>query len=110
MVIPVTTQHNDNNRTGANLSETQLTTASVNVQQFGRLFRRHVVGAVYAQPLTLPGVVLPQLGTRDVLYVATMHNYVYAFDATDPAATAPLWRTSLGPSIRLADPGIGPGG
>jgi hypothetical protein len=108
MVIPVTTQHNDNDRTGANLSETQLTTASVNVQRFGRLFRRHVVGAVYAQPLTLPGVVLPQLGARDVLYVATMHNYVYAFDATDPAAIAPLWRRSLGPSIRLPDPGIGP--
>jgi hypothetical protein len=108
MVIPVTTQHNDNDRTGANLSETQLTTASVNVQGFGRLFRRHVVGAVYAQPLTLPGVAMPPSGTRDVLYVATMHNYVYAFDAANPAAAAPLWRTSLGPSIQLPDPGIGP--
>ena len=110
MVIPVTTQHNDNARTAANLSETQLTTASVTVQRFGRLFRRHVVGAVYAQSLILPGVVLPSLGTRDVLYVATMHNYVYAFDAADAASTAPLWRRSLGPSIQLPDPGIGPGG
>src|SRR5436190_6843321 len=109
MVVPVTTQHNDNDRTGANLSETQLTTAGVNVQGFGRLFRRHVVGAVYAQPLILPGVVMPS-GPRDVLYVATMHNYVYAFDAADPAAAAPLWRTSLGPSIQLPDPGIGPPG
>jgi hypothetical protein len=110
MVIPVTTQHNDNDRTGANLSETQLTTANVDVQRFGRRFRRHVVGSIYAQPLILPGVVLPRLGTRDVLYIATMHNYVYAFDAVNAAATTPLWRRSLGPSIRLPDPGIGPSG
>ncbi len=110
MVVPVTTQHNDNDRTGANLSETQLTTSSVDVQRFGRVFRRHVVGAVYAQPLTLPGAVMPQAGPRGVLYVATMHNYVYAFDASDAAAPAPLWRRSLGSSIRLPDPGIGPAG
>ena len=110
MVVPVITQHNDNDRTGANLSETQLTTASVSGQPFGRRFRRHVVGAVYAQPLILPGVVVPSLGTRDVLYVATMHNYVYAFDAVHDTVAAPLWRRSLGPSIRLPDPGIGPAG
>jgi hypothetical protein len=110
MVIAITTQHNDNNRTGANLSETQLTAANVEVQRFGRLYRRHLVGAAYAQPLLMPSIDIPSLGTRDMLYIATMHNYVYGFDATDAQANAPLWRQSLGPPIELPDPNIGPGG
>ena len=109
-VIAITTQHNDNNRTGANLSETQLTAGNVEVQRFGRLYRRHLVGAVYAQPLLMPSIDIPPLGTRDMLYIATMHNYVYGFDATDAQAHAPLWRRSLGPPIELPDPNIGPRG
>ncbi|GAA0400674.1 hypothetical protein [Streptomyces luteireticuli] len=107
---PVTTQHNDNRRTGANLLETALSPATVGPRTFGLLFSRPVDGQVYAQPLYLPGLELPGRTVRNVVYVATMHNSVHAFDADDPAAQAPLWRASLGPSAPLPDPDIGPRG
>src|SRR5262249_2616521 len=75
--INVLTQHNDNQRTGANLNETILNTANVNVGQFGKLFTRNVDGHLYAQPLYVSNL---NIGgkTRNVLFVATMHNSVYA--------------------------------
>ncbi|MBV9688795.1 MAG: PQQ-binding-like beta-propeller repeat protein, partial [Ktedonobacteraceae bacterium] len=106
--ISVLTQHNDNSRTGANLQEVMLTTANVNQRQFGKLFERQVDGETYAQPLYVGNLTLPNQGTHNVVYVATMHNSVYAFDADDPQAAAPLWKTSLGPSAPLPDPNIGP--
>ncbi len=94
----VLTQHNDNARTGANLAETTLTTANVNVRRFGKIFTLPVGGQVYAQPLYVAGL---RVGgaRRNVVYVATMHNTVYAFDA-DRRAT-PLWRRTLGPSAPI---------
>ena len=94
------TQHNDNNRTGANLNETSLTTSNVNVSQFGKLFARAVDGHLYAQPLYGPGLVISGT-THNVVFVATMHDTVYAFDADDPAAAAPLWQVSLGTSAPI---------
>jgi len=44
MAIHVVTQHDDNARTGANLSETQLNTRTVTLDQFGFLFARSVQG------------------------------------------------------------------
>jgi len=105
----VLTQHNDNGRTGAFLQETQLTTTNVNSQQFGKLFEYHVDGHVYAQPLYVSNIDMPDGNTYNVVYVATMHNTMYAFDADNPAAAnSPLWTKSLGPSARLPDPNIGP--
>jgi hypothetical protein len=95
----VTMQHNDTSRTGANLSETQLTKANVTVNQFGKLFSRSVDGQIYAQPLYLPGVQIPGQGTHNVVYVATEHNSLYAFDADLPAATGPLWHDNFGTPI-----------
>jgi hypothetical protein len=63
--------------TGANLSETVLTTATVNPSRFGKLFSYEVEGAVYAQPLVVSRI--PVRGRlRNVVYVATTNNMVYA--------------------------------
>ena len=89
-----TTSQYDNFRTGANLNEKILTPQNVNAKQFGKLGSFKVDGAVYAQPLFLPGVEVPGKGTHDVLYVATEHDSVYAFDAYKPG-DAPLWHVSF---------------
>src|SRR5262249_54703229 len=95
--VNLTTQHNDNARTGANLHETTLTTANVNVNQFGKLFSRDVDGQLYAQPLYAAGVTLPDASTHNVVYVATQNDTVYAFDADDPDPdAAPLWKVHFG--------------
>ena len=62
----VMTQHNNNARTGAYTQEMTLTTANVNVNQFGLIFRLPVDGEVYAQPLYLPNVVISGKGTQNV--------------------------------------------
>src|SRR5262249_39421891 len=93
--VNVLTHHNDNNRTGANLSETVLNTSNVNRTQFGKLFSRAVDGQIYAQPLYVFNVDIPKVGRRNVVYVATEHNTVYAFDADDPLASEPYWKATL---------------
>ena len=90
----MTTSQVDNARTGANLNETTLTPENVNSRQFGKLFILKVDGDVYAQPLFVSGVEIPGKGRHDVLFVATEHDSVYAFDAYGTSA-APLWQVSL---------------
>ena len=107
----VTMQHNDRNRSGANLCETVLGVRTVNRDRFGLVFKRTVDGHMYAQPLYVPGVNIPGQGVHNVIYVATMHNSVYAFDAENPASSAPLWHATLGPSFQIPlDPTNPPSG
>src|ERR1700759_4231187 len=81
----VTTSPYDNARSGATLSEKVLTPQNVNRENFGKLGAFKVDGAVFAQPLYLPNVEIPGQGTHNVLYIATEHDSVYAFDADHPA-------------------------
>lgn len=90
----VTTSQYDNMRTGATLHEKTLTPTNVDPKQFGKLGAFKVDGAVYAQPLFLPSVEIPGKGTHDVIFVATEHDSVYAFDATRPS-DPPLWQVSF---------------
>jgi hypothetical protein len=94
--VNVLTQHNDVSRTGSNLQETSLTPATVSSGQFGLLFSLPVDGQVYAQPLYVSSVEIAG-GVYNVLYVATEHNSVYAFDA-DGSSEEPLWQVNLGPA------------
>ncbi len=87
----VLTHHNDNSRTGLQSAETILTTVSVSSAHFGKAFTIPVDDDVYAQPLYVSG--LDFAGAfHDALFVATMGDSVYAFDA---ATGVPLWRDSL---------------
>jgi hypothetical protein len=109
--VQVLTQHNDNARTGANLNETVLDPRLLRAGRFGYLFDRVVDGQIYAQPLYVSDLVLPGKGRHNVVFVATTMNYVYAFDAEDPAQQAPLWRSrQLGTPVARAniDPGLPP--
>jgi len=102
----VVTYHNDNARTGQYLSEILLAPANVKPGLFGKRFSLLVDGGVYAQPLYLPRVKVAGKGLHNVLYVATTHDSLYAFDAdyNSGANAQPLWQVSF------IDPahGIGP--
>ena len=100
--VAVTTHHNDTSRTGQNLGETILNTSNVNVNTFGKLFSRTVDGQIYAQPLYVPNLSLDGT-TRNVVYVATQNDSVYAFDADAPAASSPLWQVNFGTPVPSTD-------
>src|SRR5438874_4742502 len=95
--VAVTTYHNDNTRQGLNAKETTLTLGNVNSRQFGKIFSQRVDGFIYAQPLYLPNVSIPGKGIHSVVYVATQHDSVYAFDAGSKTGSnpQPLWHKSL---------------
>ncbi len=95
--VSVPTYHNNKFRTGSNILETTLTLSNVNTAHFGKLFSQAVDGFLYAQPLYLSDVNIPGLGIHNVVYVATMNDSVYAFDAdTKAGITAkPLWKVSF---------------
>jgi Immunoglobulin domain len=94
--VDVVTYHYDNLRTGQNIRETTLTTANVNSSKFGRLGSFSVDGKVDGQPLYLSNLSIPGKGTKNVLYVVTEHDSIYAFDAdsVSGSTSAFLWKVS----------------
>jgi hypothetical protein len=94
--VSVLTHHNDNSRTGQNLVETYLTPDVVNFNQFGELFNQPVDGMVIGQPLYMPNLQING-ASHNVLFVATLHDSVYAFDADSNSGNnaSPLWYTSF---------------
>jgi hypothetical protein len=97
--VNVVTDRYDNARSGSNLRESILTTKNVAPGRFGLLFSRTITGNVYGHPLYVEGVDFGGGVRHNVVYVATAHNMIYAFDA-DPAGAAapdaPLWSRALG--------------
>jgi hypothetical protein len=91
---PITTSQYNNMRSGANLNEQILTPEKVNAAHFGKLLSLPVDGDVYAQPLYLPHVAVPGKGLHNLIFVATEHDSVYAFDA-EGGSSAPLWHVKL---------------
>jgi len=87
------TYHNNLSRDGSNPSEYALAPSNVNTGSFGKLFSCTVDGAIYAQPLWVAN---RNIGgaTRNVIFVATQHESLYAFDA-DANPCLPLWTVSL---------------
>ncbi len=92
--VSVSMQHNDLKRTGWNAQETVLNQNNVNSSGFGKIFSRSVDDQIYAQPLVLSNI--PFHGKLiNVVFVATVNNSLYAFNADDNTASAPLWKVNL---------------
>src|SRR5207253_740488 len=102
--VKVTTERYNLSRNAVNTNETILNVGNVLDHEndpllqaghpFGKLFTDQVDGDIYTQPLILTGITIPGKGVHNVVYVATMHNTVYAFDADKNGP--PLWSKNLG--------------
>jgi hypothetical protein len=90
--VNVTQRSYDPNRTGANTTETLLTPANVSstANQFHKQFVMRVDGKIEGSPLYASSVQIAG-GTHNVIYVGTMHNTVFAFDADTGAQLSARW-------------------
>ncbi len=96
--VNVVMRHNNSARTAQNLAETTLTTANVKPATFGKLFSLPTDGDVYAQPLYLSNLAIPGKGTHNVVFIATVNNTLYAYDADDSTGVL-YWKVNLGPQV-----------
>ncbi|MEN9612447.1 MAG: hypothetical protein RLZZ628_3261 [Bacteroidota bacterium] len=97
----VLTQHNNNKRTGWNDKETILRPSNVNPAKFALTNTLSVDDQVYAQPLITTRTTIGNF-TGTVLFVATVNNTVYAFNADDVSQPTPLWESNLNPAGQRA--------
>jgi hypothetical protein len=93
---PVLQRGYDAGVSGANLAEVTLNTSNVAPATFGLVFKMSVDDNVYAQPLYVPSVAIPGQGTHNVVYVATMSDSLYAFDADSGVK---LWSVNFASSV-----------
>jgi len=108
----ILTDRGDNARTGLNANETVLTPSIVSSPSFGRFYNNPVDGQVYAQPLYVSNQLIivngRSEGNQNVLYVATEHDSLYAFNADTGVQ---YWQASLLPTgespVQANDPNIG---
>ena len=80
--VNVLTWHNDNYRTGQNLSESTLTYNAVSKNAFGQLCSAALDGQVYAQPLVVTNVTIGGTRYNSVAYVVTQNDTLYAINGT----------------------------
>jgi hypothetical protein len=92
--VDVLTNRYDVGRTGVNLRETLLNAKNISPAQFGKIFEREVDGDIFAQPLIKTNVNVPGVGARDLVFVATMNNSLYAFDAESTTQSQPYWHVT----------------
>src|SRR5690242_13266403 len=94
--VDVLTAQYNLSRTSSNMHEKILNRENVNSSQFGKLFSRKVDAPFYASPLVVTNFNVPGVGLRNLVFIATLGNSVYAFDADDPNANTPYWSVNLG--------------
>ena len=96
----VVTHHYDVSRSGVNSTETLLTTSNVNSTTFGKVGEFAVDGQIDGQALFVSQLAIPGQGNKDVLYVATENDTVYAVDAQSISASSAtiLWKTRVLPT------------
>jgi hypothetical protein len=98
-LLTVTTHHVDVGRTGWNRQETVLTPASIAATTFGPRVTVPLDEQVDAQPLYVAGQSIAGKGIRNVVYVATENNTVYAIDAVSGQV---LLSRTLGPPVPMS--------
>ena len=93
----VVTHHYDVSRSGVNSTETALTTSNVSQATFGKVGEFAVDGQIDGQALFLSQLAIPGQGNKDVLYVATENDTVYAVDTQSISGSSAtiLWKKSV---------------
>jgi len=94
--VSVTTYHYNNRRNGWNNAEATLTPAVVSSSKFNLVHNVPVDEQVDAQPLVLTNQAISNKGIRDVVYVATENNTIYAIDTS---TGEPLLTQNFGPAV-----------
>jgi outer membrane protein assembly factor BamB len=101
MKFPVTTRSYNNARTGLNDHEPDLTPDAVGSRGIAKLFSLRVPDdprGIEAQPLIIPDLRLANGSVHDVIFLCSMGNHVYAYDANNGNL---LWGpVSLGPPVK----------